>query len=89
MKKIVVFVMMLLSVAAYAQRRTVTGTVTEGSGYPAIGITVVEQGTQNGAVTDADGRYSITVAGPQAVLVFDALATAPSPRPWVPAPSWT
>ena len=65
--------MMLLSVAAYAQRRTVTGTVTEGSGYPAIGITVVEQGTQNGAVTDADGRYSITVAGPQAVLVFDAL----------------
>ena len=44
MKKIVVFVMMLLSVAAYAQRRTVTGTVTEGSGYPAIGITVVEQG---------------------------------------------
>ena len=73
MKKIVVFVMMLLSVAAYAQRRTVTGTVTEGSGYPAIGITVVEQGTQNGAVTDADGRYSITVAGPQAVLVFDAL----------------
>ena len=42
--------MMLLSVAAYAQRRTVTGTVTEGSGYPAIGITVVEQGTQNGAV---------------------------------------
>ena len=65
--------MMLLSVAAYAQRRTVTGTVTEGSGYPAIGITVVEQGTQNGAVTDADGRYSITVAGPQSVLVFDAL----------------
>ena len=65
--------MMLLSMTAYAQRRTVTGTVTEASGYPAIGITVVEQGTQNGAVTDADGRYSITVAGPQSVLVFDAL----------------
>ena len=70
--------MMLLSVAAYAQRRTVTGTVTEASGYPAIGITVVEQGTQNGAVTDADGRYSITVAGPQAVLVFDALGVPSS-----------
>ena len=64
---------MLLSVAAYAQKRTVTGTVKDGSGYPAIGITVLEQGTQNGTVTDADGRYSITVAGAQSVLSFEAL----------------
>ena len=65
--------MMFLGVAAYAQRKAVTGTVTDGSGYPAIGITVMEQGTQNGTVTDADGRYSITVSGPQAVLVYEAL----------------
>jgi TonB-linked SusC/RagA family outer membrane protein len=64
---------MLLSVAAYAQKRTVTGTVKDGSGLPAIGITVLEQGTQNGTVTDADGRYSITVAGAQSVLSYEAL----------------
>ena len=73
MKKIIVFVMMLLGVTAFAQKRAVTGTVTDQLGYPVIGMTVMEQGTQNGSVTDADGKYSITVAGPSSVLVFDAL----------------
>lgn len=76
MKRILVFVMMLLSVAAYAQKRTVTGTVVDGTGYPVIGMMVLEQGTQNGAVTDPDGQYSITVNGPGSVLVFDALGYA-------------
>lgn len=76
MKRILVFVMMLLSVAAYAQKRTVTGTVVDGTGYPVIGMMVLEQGTQNGAVTSPDGQYSITVNGPASVLVFDALGYA-------------
>lgn len=55
MKRFIVFVMMLLGVTAFAQRKAVTGTVTDGSGYPAIGITVLEQGTQNGTVTETVG----------------------------------
>ena len=65
--------MMLLSIAAYAQKRTITGTVVDGAGYPVIGLMVLEHGTQNGAVTGTDGQYSISVSGPSAVLVFDAL----------------
>jgi len=73
MKRFLVFVMMLLGVTAYAQKRTVTGTVADGTGYPVIGMMVLEQGTQNGSVTDENGQYSITVSGPSSVLVFDAL----------------
>jgi len=76
MKRLIVFVMLLLSVSVFAQKRTVTGTVTDNLGYPVIGMMVLEEGTQNGSATDADGRYSITVAGDQSVLVFDALGYA-------------
>ena len=73
MKKITVFILLLLSVTAFAQKRTVTGTVTDNLGYPVIGMMVLEEGTQNGSATDAEGRYSITVASDASVLVFDAL----------------
>ena len=73
MKKFLIFVMMLLSVAVYAQKRTVTGTVVDRAGYPVIGMMVVEQGTQNGTVTDEDGKYSITLNSDNVVLVFEAM----------------
>jgi TonB-linked SusC/RagA family outer membrane protein len=73
MKKLIVFVMLLLGATAFAQKRTVTGTVTDNLGYPVIGMMVLEEGTQNGSATDANGRYSITVASDNSVLVFDAL----------------
>lgn len=73
MKKILVFVMMLLSVAAFAQKRSVTGTVTDDQGLPVVGVMVLEEGTTNGVITDANGKYSITVSSPGAVLLFDAL----------------
>ena len=38
----------------FAQVR-VTGTVTDDTGYGVIGASVMEKGTQNGAVTDIDG----------------------------------
>lgn len=53
------------------QKRTVTGTVTDAvDGSPLIGVNVVEKGTQNGVVTDPDGKYAITVTGKKPVLVF-------------------
>ena len=62
----------LLSVSAFAQR-TVTGSVTDaanGEGLPSVSVRV--KGTNNAAVTNFDGKYSIT-AGQNAVLVFSAL----------------
>ncbi len=49
---------------------TVTGTVTGENQGPLPGVTVTVKGTQNGTITDADGRYRLTVADENAVLVF-------------------
>ncbi len=48
---------------------TVTGTVTDESGVPLGGASVVVKGTTTGAVADFDGNYSIQVAS-DGVLVF-------------------
>jgi TonB-dependent SusC/RagA subfamily outer membrane receptor len=56
--------------SAYSQEKTVTGTVTaEGEGA-LPGVTIVLKGTAQGAVTNIDGNYTISVPGPNAVLVF-------------------
>jgi hypothetical protein len=52
-----------------AQQETVTGTVTDESGQPLPGVSIVVKGTTRGSITDADGRYSIEVAG-EATLMF-------------------
>ena len=50
----------------------VTGTVTDKQNSPMIGASVFEKGTRNGAITDIDGKYSISV--PEgAVIVFSSI----------------
>ena len=39
----------------------VTGVIRDAQGEPLVGVSVVEAGTQNGAVTDINGRYSLNV----------------------------
>lgn len=46
---------------AYAQSRTVTGTVADKAGVPVIGASVLEKGTTNGTITDLDGNFTLTV----------------------------
>lgn len=57
------------AIPALAQKITVTGTVYEPEGEPALGASVVVQGETNGVVTDLDGNYSIVV-DPNGSLVF-------------------
>lgn len=45
--------------AGFAQQR-ISGTVTDPSGSPLAGVTVVIKGTTDGTVTDVDGKYSIS-----------------------------
>ena len=52
---------------------TVRGTVTDAAGEPVIGAGVVELGTTNGVVTDADGRYTISVRNASSVLQFSCI----------------
>ena len=52
--------LMLLGMAAAAQTVRVSGTVTDAIG-PVVGASVIESGTQNGAVTDLDGHFTLNV----------------------------
>lgn len=55
---------------ANAQSKAVTGTVTSADdGSPIPGVNILEKGTSNGTVSDADGKYSINV-GDNSTLVF-------------------
>ena len=61
----------VLSLAALAQERTVTGKVISSADKLGIpGVSVVEPGTTNGAVTDIDGKYSIMVKSTTTQLRF-------------------
>ena len=59
---------------AWAQNHSVTGTVVDQAGLPMVGVNVIEKGTMNGTVTDADGKYSIAVSSPSAVLQFSSIS---------------
>jgi TonB-linked SusC/RagA family outer membrane protein len=65
------------SLLALAQQNvTVTGTVTDGSDAPLPGVNVTIKGTATGVATDANGKYSITVPGRDAALVFSFVGFA-------------
>ena len=70
LKSVFVLTCLLLSTSvAMAQTKTVTGTVTDSFNEPLIGASILVKGTSTGAVTDMDGKYSISVT-PNDVLVF-------------------
>ncbi|UJH90173.1 TonB-dependent receptor plug domain-containing protein [Antarcticibacterium sp. 1MA-6-2] len=62
----------LFQIGAFAQGGdiTVTGTVTDANGMPLPSVTIQEEGTNNGVLTDFDGNFSIAVESPQSVLIF-------------------
>lgn len=60
-----------VGIAAFAQQLTVTGKVTDSHGEPIPWANVYEKGTTNGATTDDDGKYTITVKSGEPVLVAD------------------
>ena len=60
-----------IAIMTQAQERTVTGTVVDGLKDPLIGVSIQQKGTDNGTITDADGRFSLTIrTNADAVLVF-------------------
>ena len=75
-KYLTMVVLFLLGMTAYAQQHSVKGTVVDQNGQPVIGMTVMEQGTQNGTTTDIDGNWQLTVTSGQATLEFAALGYA-------------
>jgi len=52
------------------QPNRITGTVTDESGAPLIGVTVSVKGTSHGTITNAEGKYSLSDIPDGATLVF-------------------
>lgn len=67
---VLMLLMLLTSVSLQAQRR-VTGKVSEASGA-LPGATILVKGTSTGAVSDADGAFTITVPNDNSTLVISA-----------------
>ncbi len=64
---------LLFCMSAFAQQRTITGTVTDSETGEALpGVNVIIKGTTNGAVTDINGKYQIS-ASQGDVLVFQGV----------------
>src|SRR5512133_1031405 len=67
---------LLLSVPVSAQQVTVSGSVKDSLNVPLIGVTVVQKGTTNGMMTDADGRFSLNVPD-QSTISFSMIGFKP------------
>ena len=52
--------LLLVSTLTFAQSK-VSGTVKDANGEPLVGVSVMEVGTNNGAVTDINGNYTLNV----------------------------
>lgn len=75
MKKLLlsIFSICVFALQGYAQKQ-VSGRVVAGSdGLPLPGVSVIEKSTKNGTVTDANGKYIISVANGTSVLSFSFL----------------
>ena len=59
------------------QNREMSGTVRDETGATLPGVNVVLKGTNSGAITDNDGRYTISVPDDNAVLVFSFIGYQP------------
>ena len=62
MKKTIFLILCILcSLGAMAQKKSITGVVTDASGESVIGASVVEVGTTNGTITDIDGKFVLNM----------------------------
>jgi len=70
MKKILsLLILLFVLFAANAQTQTISGTVSEASGEPLVGVSILVKGTTYGTVTDMDGNFTMRVAEDATTLV--------------------
>ncbi len=70
MKKLLLLGLLLFAALSQNDAQTISGTVLGEDGEALIGVNILEKGTINGAVTDLDGKYSLTLTTDPAILVF-------------------
>ncbi len=70
MKNLLMILLFLATTSVFAQKVTITGTVSDENGAPLPGATVQVKGAAQGTTTGADGKYSVDVSGTNVTLVF-------------------
>src|SRR5688500_4387119 len=72
---VLLLILLLGNTVIFAQeKRTISGVVSDNTGLPLPSATVTQKNTNNSTVTDADGRYSISVEGTNVVLIFTSIS---------------
>lgn len=56
-----------------SQQLVIKGKVTDANGTPIPGANVLEKGTNNGAITDLDGNFSLKIGSSESILVISFL----------------
>jgi len=73
-KTIFLLLLIAIGMASFAQVRSVSGVITDPSGDAMIGVSVKEKGVPaNGAVSDADGHYTLSNLNENSILIFSYL----------------
>ena len=67
LRRLMTMLLCFVTISAMAQV-TVRGVVSDPTGEPLIGASVVEKGKQNGTVTDIDGKFQIKVPNANATI---------------------
>jgi len=75
-KLILTLFMALVVQLAFAQTKTITGTVIDEQGMPLPGVNILVKGSSAGTQTDFDGKYSIQ-ATPGDILVYSYVGFTP------------
>ena len=63
------------------QVREISGKVTDSSGFPLPGVTVIIKGTTSGTITGTDGTYTLGNVPADAILVFSFVGMKPQEIP--------
>ena len=68
-RRLLLFTAALLTTLVMTAQTTVNGRVTDESGEGVIGASVMQKGTNNGAVTDYDGNFTISVPAKSTLVI--------------------
>lgn len=65
-------ILLLCLTTAFAQN-TIKGTVTDASGKALPNVSVIQQGSKKGTMTDQLGNYSLVLTGNNSVIIFTSV----------------
>lgn len=74
MKKILTIFLVMLTLQSFSQEKSISGSVTDETGQPLLGVTVLIKGVAKGTVTDFDGNYTLSTKTGD-ILLFSFLGT--------------